>query len=79
MNARDNARRVFPERLRERRKKLSMPQTKLAEVVGIRNESIRLYEMEKVMPSGDKLAGIAKALGVSCDWLLGLTERMDGR
>ena len=79
MNARDNAKKVFPERLQERRKKLSMTQMELAEIVGIRCESIRLYELGKAMPSGDKLAGMAKALGVSSDWLLGLTERMDGK
>lgn len=79
MNARDNARQVFRERMRERRKKLSMSQMELADAVGVTKESVRMYEYGMRMPSCDKLAGIAKALRVSCDWLLGMTERMDGR
>lgn len=49
-------------------------QTKTAKVFGIAQQTYAGWETDKRKPSITELSGIAVHFGVSCDWLLGLTD-----
>ncbi len=49
-------------------------QEKLSEIVGIGSRQIWRYENGENVPDADVLAAIATTLGVSADYLLGLTD-----
>ena len=61
----------FAERLKEERQKKNMTQAKLAEIAGVSTQTISSYEKGGKSPNLDNAAAIAKALGVSLDYLAG--------
>ena len=58
------------ERIKVRRKELSMSQSELAEKVGISYAQVGRYETKDVQPPTKTLTAIADALGVSPDFLI---------
>lgn len=64
---------IFRAKLRERRKELNLTQTGLANHGGFYQQDISKYERGESEPSLENLAKLAVALGVSLDWLLGLS------
>lgn len=61
-------------RLRELRQKRGYSQESLAEALGVGNRQIWRYENEETDPDGAVVAKIARILGTSADYLLGLTD-----
>lgn len=72
--ARERIHAVLPGRIVKCRLALGYSQTVLASMAGTSTVSISCYERGTRLPTADILAGIAAALDVSCDWLLGLTD-----
>ena len=58
-------------RLKELRKEKKLTQAKVAEALGITQQSYARWENGKVTPTSEKLAQIAKFYGVTTDYLLG--------
>ena len=71
----------FGQRLQAIRKARSLTQVQLAEVAGTTQRAISYYETEAGFPPAPAVVGLAKALKVSTDELLGVkppkVERMD--
>lgn len=65
---------AFGQRLSFMRQKLGMSQAELAEKVNMSPASIISYEKAQKAPSITTAYRISKALGVSLDWLSGLTD-----
>lgn len=65
---------VFAKNLRDRMKECSENQSSLAEKIGVQRQTISLYTTGQSKPDTEKLSKISKALNVSSDWLIGLTE-----
>lgn len=65
---------TFGERLRECRKAKYWTQQKLAEKSGVHINTIRYYEGDKGDPKLFNISCIATALGVSIDYLAGLSK-----
>lgn len=63
----------LPGRLYRTRIRLGLTQDELAKRAGTTIVSISCYERGTRLPTSDILAGIALALNVSSDWLLGLS------
>jgi transcriptional regulator with XRE-family HTH domain len=61
-------------RLREWRDKRGYTQENLADLLGISSQQIYRYESGKNDPTADLLSRMAKTLGVSADFLLGLVD-----
>ena len=61
----------FAERLRDRRTELGLTQRGLAEVAGVSSSAVSSYEKYDKIPPLDIAAKIAKALGVTLEWLSG--------
>lgn len=53
-----------------KRKDLGMTQSDLAEKLSVTRQTVSRWEAGTVMPDIEKLADIARILGVSCDYLL---------
>lgn len=66
------------DRMRQSREDLNLTQDDLAERAGIEVLQIWRYESGKTKPKTDMLVKIAKALHVSADYLLGLTDDPKG-
>lgn len=65
-------------RLKELRKEKKLTQAKVAEDLGITQQSYARWENDKVTPTSEKLAQIAKYYGVTTDYLLGeKTDEVD--
>lgn len=62
------------DRLRNIREALNYTQEQLSEMLGVGVLQIYRYESGKNTPSGEIVAKIAQTLGVSTDYLLGLTD-----
>ena len=62
------------DRIRIQRARLRMSQTDLAARVGISLTSMNAIEADNADPRASRIPQIAEALGVSTDWLFGLTE-----
>src|SRR5690606_15991226 len=62
------------DRLREQREKKRLTQRELADLCGITMFQISRYETGKSDATGATLAAMAMHLGVSVDYLLGLTD-----
>lgn len=60
----------FGKRLLGRRKALKITQQDLAEALGVTPQHVSLIEQDKVTPSLGLLAGLAKELGTSTDYLI---------
>lgn len=71
--------RFRPERLREIREKQGVLQRDLALKCGFNIFQISRYETAKSEPSATNLAIIAHHLGVSTDYLVGLTDNSEER
>ena len=65
---------VFASRLRSRMEEQKESQTSLAKIVGVQRQTISLYATGQHNPNAYVLAKIARALNVSSDWLLGLSD-----
>lgn len=61
-------------RIRERRQAISMTQDELASASGIGQTAISRYESDTMEPTGPRLVLLARALGCSVDYLLGVTD-----
>lgn len=64
------------ERLKTRRTELGYSQHELSEMSGVSQVQISRYEVDANMPTSDAIIRLAKTLGVSADWLLGLTDEV---
>lgn len=62
------------ERLREAREKKGVTQAQLEEALKISEHSVSRYENNRSRPHPDVLHALANFLGVTTDWLLGLTD-----
>jgi transcriptional regulator with XRE-family HTH domain len=69
---------IVGKRLRELRENAGLSQQELADLTGISKRQLGRYEQSKGEPSGDALVRIAKRLGVSVDYLLGLVDTPGG-
>ena len=65
---------IFAHRLKERRKELGMTQLELAKKSRVYGNSIGHYEAGRCEPTLDRAKCLAQALGVSLDYLAGLTN-----
>lgn len=66
---------TFGQRLRETRESQEMTRTKLAAKAHTSRSSLEKYEYDTAIPSIYAAADIARALGVSLDWLVTGKER----
>ena len=66
--------RVFSERLSDLMKERGLKQQDLADVLGIKRQTVSLYMTGQSMPNAAQLKNIAMFFDVSADWLLGITE-----
>ncbi len=62
---------AFPETLKELRNKYSITQSKLADLLGVTQSSIALYESGKNQPTSPILKSLSRIFDVSTDFLLG--------
>ncbi len=67
----------FGDRLLERRKNLKVTQQDLASALGVTPQHISLIEQDKVTPSLNLVAGLAKELGVTTDYLISGQENIN--
>ena len=75
MDKRDRAT-LFQARLTEALTRKAMSQSALARQTGVDRSTIsQLLQTDKRLPNAQLAADCARALGVSADWLLGLSER----
>ncbi|MCD8372409.1 MAG: helix-turn-helix domain-containing protein [Clostridia bacterium] len=65
---------LFCERLKELRKEKGLGQTRLAELCGVSNGIISLWENGMREPTMSNLIKLAKIFEVSIDYLVGLSE-----
>jgi transcriptional regulator with XRE-family HTH domain len=63
-------------RIRERRKTLGLSQEELAALVDTNQTQISRYEVGENDPTGETLAGLARALQTTTDYLLGLSDKI---
>lgn len=70
----DQRREVFSERLRAARTDRSMTQENLSDASGVAREMIARYENQRAFPAIETLIKLAQILGVTTDYLLGLTD-----
>lgn len=62
------------ERIRAARKRAGKTQEEIGNLFEISRPSVAQWESDKTYPGGDKLAVLARVLGVSVDWLLSGVE-----
>lgn len=65
---------IFISRLEQVRKEKGLTQTKLASKAGITKSAMSCYIRRKRIPRGDILVSIARALDVSIDYLVGISN-----
>jgi transcriptional regulator with XRE-family HTH domain len=70
---------LHAERLREMREKKGLTQRELAHLCGMNEHQVFRYENGKSDPSATNLGLIARELGVSADYLLGLSDYPNGQ
>ncbi len=63
-------------RINYRRTQLGLSRQQLAEMTDIDHRQIWRYEKQMNIPSAEMIASLARALDVSADWLLGLTDEI---
>lgn len=61
-------------RLKELRREMDCTQSKLADVLGVTQDSISLWENDKRVPDTQYIVAMAKFFDVTTDYLLGLTD-----
>ena len=64
----------FAERLRQARKACELKQYELAKMAYIHRNAISTYELGHRLPTLDMAVSLAQVLGVSLDWLVGLSD-----
>ena len=65
---------LFNERLREIRISQGLSQVELAKKLGVTKQSVSNWENDNIQPSIEMLIKIALCLGVSADYLLGISS-----
>ncbi len=70
---------IFPQRLSFMMKERKLKQQDLADVLGVKRQTISLYMTGQSMPDAEQLRKIARFFEVSADWLLGMTDDRDRR
>jgi len=65
---------IFISRLEQVRKEKGLTRTKLASKVGVTKSAMSCYIRRKRIPRGDILVSIARALDVSIDYLVGISN-----
>lgn len=61
-------------RLKSYRTEKKLTQTQISELLGMKYQEYQKIENGKTIIRVDKLAHICKTLGISADWLLGLSD-----
>lgn len=64
----------YGEKIKNLRKERGLTQEELADMLNIGRSALSLYEIEARQPDPETLKNIAKALNVSTDFLLGITN-----
>lgn len=64
----------FNERLKETRIAKGLSQMKLAKEMGFTQQAIALWEAGERQPTADAIKALCRALEVSADYLLGLSD-----
>ena len=64
----------FNERLKELRKELGLTQRDVGKYLGVGRTTISEYESGKIVPKQDNLVKLASFLGVSVDYLTGVSD-----
>jgi HTH-type transcriptional regulator, cell division transcriptional repressor len=67
---------ILGERIKERRKALNLTQAMLTEISGVPQGYISRYESGDSEPLASNVIALAKALQVSADWLLGISDEL---
>ena len=62
-------------RIKDLREDRDMRQSDLADATGIDQRTISNYETGKTNPDSETIIKLARFFGVSCDYLLGVTEQ----
>lgn len=65
---------TFPSRFRTLAEEKDLTQAQLADMIGVRRQTVSLYFNGQSIPDSDVLKRIAVSLDVSADWLLGLSN-----
>lgn len=65
---------IFTERILETRKKANMSQRELGDAAAVSAQAVSAYERGLQLPTLSAAADIAQALGVSLDYLVGLSD-----
>ena len=65
---------TFPSRFRTLAEEKKLTQAQLADMIGIRRQTVSLYFNGQSIPDSEILRRIAESLDVSADWLLGLSN-----
>lgn len=65
---------VFIDRMVEKRTELGLTRKALAEKAGMERQAVQNWELRLSEPRLESAMLIAKALGVSLDWMVGLTD-----
>ncbi len=68
---------IFRERLLLARRRAGLSQGDLAQRTAMYSSDISKMERGRMLPTAPRLRRLAEALGVSADYLLGLTEAPD--
>ncbi len=68
---------IFRERLLLARRRAELSQGELAQRTAMYGSDISKMERGRMLPTAPRLRRLAEALGVSADYLLGLTEAPD--
>lgn len=66
--------RKIGQNIRELRREMDCTQNKLADVLGVTQDSISLWENDKRIPDTQYIVAMAKFFDVTTDYLLGLTD-----
>lgn len=64
----------FAERLKEIREENNISQNRLAELCNVQQSCVSKWEREATLPDAEMIVVICKALHVSADYLLGITD-----
>lgn len=65
-------------RLARERRSQNLTQEQLAEQLGVTRQAVSRWESDAAYPETDKIIRMASLFGVSCDYLLGVSEEMKG-
>lgn len=69
---------IIGQRIKELRNELDITQNKLADVLGVTQDSISLWENGKRVPDTQYIIVLAKFFDVTSDYILGLSDDFSG-